>query len=139
MGGDAYTIEFECEAEDSKELLNELTKSPYGQRAIEFLNRAEFLPEETHKTSEELKAEAEKEVADRKRHEDGLKTIAKLETKRELLNNLRDKFGEKFVEDFEAWLKEKKRLAEEAKKREDDETETDDGIQPFRFGRQGRV
>lgn len=135
VGGEAYTIEFECEAEDSKDLLVELTKSPYGQRAIELLNRAEFLPEEQHKTAEELKAEAEKEEEERNKNEERLKALGSREGKRELLNDLKDKFGEKFVESFEAWLEEKKKLAEEAIKKEDEEDKDNDEVQPLHFGR----
>jgi len=144
-GGDAYTIEFECEAEDSKELLSELTKSPYGQRAIELLNRAEFLPEEKHKTAEELKVEAEKEMEERKKYEERLKQVAasaaSKEAKRELLNALRDKHGDKFVEEFEKWIKEREKIRKEAKEKKEEETEQNTGVQalgPF-HGRRGLI
>ena len=58
---DAYTVEFECVVDDSKELLSELTKSPLGKKAIDLLNASNFLPEAKIKSEEELRKEAEAE------------------------------------------------------------------------------
>ena len=107
MGGEAYTVEFECEAENGKDLVNELLGSPYGQRAIELLNRAEFLPEEKHKTQEELKAEAEREERERRAHEETLKERGRNEMMIKMLSKLRTLHGDKFVEEFAKALNKK--------------------------------
>ena len=101
MGGEAYTVEFECEAENSKDLMKELTGSPYGQRAIELLNRAEFLPEEKHKTQEELKAEADAEERQREAWEENLKDSGRKDAINKIFALLRRIYGDGFVKALE--------------------------------------
>lgn len=101
MGAETYTIEFECEAEHAKDLVKELTASPYGQRVIELLNEANFLPERPVKTQEELKAEAESEVKEREAHEEGVKESGRRDMMTKMLAKLRQLRGDDFVKAFE--------------------------------------
>lgn len=131
MGGEAYTVEFECIADEAKDLLIELVKSPYGQRAIELLNRAEFLPEEKHKTQEEIKTEAERETREREAYEKTLKERGRREMMYEVLRKMRELYGDEFVKKFEDALAGK----EEDKKKEEGEREVeiihlDEGREP---------
>jgi len=123
MGGEAYTVEFECESENAKDLIKELTGSPYGQRAIELLNRAEFLPEEQHKTKEELKAEADVEDREREAHEETLKERGRRETMSKMLSKLRELYGDEFVKIFEEALNKKESDVEPAVVRIEDNRE----------------
>lgn len=104
MGTEAYTVEFECEAENAKDLMKELVASPYGQRVIELLNEANFLPEKSPKTHEELKVEAEEEEKERTLHEEGLKERGRRDMMLKLLGKLRQLRGDKFVKAFEVAL-----------------------------------
>lgn len=104
MGAEAYTVEFECETEHAKDLLNELTASPYGQRLIELLNESKFLPEVSPKTTEELKVEAEAEEKYREEHEESLKERGRKNMMLEMLRKLRQLRGDGFVKAFEAAL-----------------------------------
>lgn len=101
MGGEAYTVEFECEAENAKDLLKELTSSPYGQRAIELLNRAEFLPEEKPESKEEMKVKAAKEEKERKDWEETLRDRGRKDAMLKVLIKLRKLYGDDFVKGFE--------------------------------------
>jgi len=73
---DAYTIEFECIAEDSADLIKELLKNPLGKRAIELINKAKFMPEEDVKTPEELRKEAEEEAERIRLHDEQVRKAA---------------------------------------------------------------
>ena len=127
MGGEAYTIEFECISEEAKELLNELMKSPYGQRVIELLTRAEFLPEEKHETQEEIKAKAEQETREREAREEQLKERGRKDVMYKVLAKLRELHGDEFVKKFEDALAGKK---EEKKEEEVEVVQVDDGREP---------
>lgn len=101
MGGEAYTVEFECESEKAEDLIKELVKSPYGQRAIELLNQANFLPERPPKTQEELKAEAQAEEKERGEWEEKIKERGRKEVMLKMLGKLRKLRGDEFVKAFE--------------------------------------
>lgn len=116
MGEEAYTVEFECEAEHAKDLLKELTASPYGQRLIELLNESKFLPDVSPKTTEELKIEAEAEEKYREEHEESLKERGRKNMMFKVLAKLRELHGDDFVKEFENALAGKK--AEENAKKE---------------------
>lgn len=119
MGGEAYTVEFECEAEQAKDLLKELTASPYGQRAIELLNDAKFLPEKPPKTHEELITEAETEEREREAHEEGLRERGRKDMMIKMLEKLRQLRGDDFVKAFEEALSMNEEGEESAKKFEE--------------------
>lgn len=104
MGGEMYTVEFECESEKAEDLIKELVKSPYGQRAIELLNDANFLPERPAKTQEELKVEAEEEQKDREIHEESLREHGRREVLLKVMAKLRRIRGDEFVKAFEEIL-----------------------------------
>lgn len=103
---EAFTLEFECTADEAKDLLKELTSSPYGQRLIQLLNESQFLPEVHNKTPEELKAEAEEEKTRIDAHDEYLKEIGRKESVGKLFDALRRHFGDDFVKDFEVKLDE---------------------------------
>lgn len=77
---EAYTVEFECETESSKDLLTELSSSPIGKRVIGLLDKAEFIPEYKEATAEEIKLEAEKEDTEIKEREEELREEGRKET-----------------------------------------------------------
>jgi len=111
---EAYTVEFEVEAENAKDLLKELTASPFGQRLIQLLNEAKFLPEVKTKTKEELKAEADKEDTEREEHEEQLRDRGRKEAIRKLFAALRERYGDNFVKDFEEGLNKTEETESEA-------------------------
>lgn len=117
-GKEAYTLEFECEVMEAKELLKELTSSPYGQRLIQLLNESKFLPEISNKTEEELKTEAEEEERRIKENDERLKEIGRKEACRNFLAELRKQHGDDFVKAFE------KAMEEAAKKEAEETTDT---------------
>lgn len=90
---EAYTIEFECIAEDSKELMKELTKNPLGQRAMQLIDQAGFMPEQSNKTPEELKAEAEKEEQTIKENVERIKRSARNDRDYEWKRLIGEKLG----------------------------------------------
>lgn len=92
---DAYTVEFECIVDDSKELITELIKTPIGKKAIELLNASNFLPEEKVKTEEELKMEAEAEGEEVKKREEELKEEGRREEREKWHKYLRKKYRKK--------------------------------------------
>jgi hypothetical protein len=65
---EAYTVEIECEADNAKDLAKELATCPYGEEIMDLLERAKFIPKSKIGSIAELKAEAEKEEADRKKN-----------------------------------------------------------------------
>ena len=119
MGAETYTIEFECESEHAKDLMKELTASPYGQRVIELLNEAKFLPERPVKTQEELKAEAESETKEREAHEEGVKESGRRDMMIKMLAKLRQLRGDGFVKAFEESLNANEEGEESVKKFEE--------------------
>jgi hypothetical protein len=70
---EAYTIEFECEADEAKNLLTELMSCPLGKKLSDLLNQADFLPEKKEMTEEEMKKQAEEEELAIKEREEKLK------------------------------------------------------------------
>jgi len=100
-GGEAYTVEFECEAENAKDLIKELTASPYGERLITLLNESKFLPEISPKTIEELKKEAKAEEKEREEHEEKVKDKGRKEGIIKMFAFLRKQFGDDFVKEVE--------------------------------------
>jgi len=113
---EAYTLEFEVEAEESKDLLNELTSSPYGQRLIELLNQAQFLPELIVKSKEEMKEEAEKEGEAIKQREKELKDKGARDGREDLLKFIKEEFGDETAKEIEGKYNEKKDKDEKAKR-----------------------
>ena len=101
---EAYTLEFEVEAEHAKDLMKELTASPYGQRLIDLLNEAKFLPEISPKTVEELKKEADAEEKEREEHEESLRERGRKDMMFKVLAKLRELHGDDFVKAFEEVL-----------------------------------
>jgi len=124
---DAYTIEFECIADESENLMKELTKTPLGERAIELINQANFMPEQSVDTAEEIKIKAEEEEKRIKEHEDKIKKQAeekgvdKRDTDWRVL--LRDKLGDEKADELIA--------AMESKTKEEKKEESDREIVPF--------
>lgn len=121
FGSEAYTVEFECEAENAKDLLQELMASPYGQRAIELLNQAEFLPEQTTKSSEELKNEALKEEKEIAEAREATKELGRAEGVNTFFRFLRDAYGDDFVKQVEEKMEEARVKEEEARKKVEQE------------------
>jgi len=107
-GTEAYTLEFEVETENSKELLKEITASPYGERLIQLLNQADFLPEQLIKTEEELKAEAKKEEEEIEKRQNELKEEGAEEGREELLEFIEETFGKELAKDVEGKYNKKK-------------------------------
>ena len=121
---DAYTLEFECVAERSEDLPNELTKTPLGQRAIELLNQANFMPETVQETQEELKAKAEQEEKEMAEHEEKIKEEAAkgaVSTRDYHWRRfIREKFGDDKMEEVASEIRkmdEEAKAAEEAAKK----------------------
>jgi hypothetical protein len=98
---EVYTLEFEVEAEHAKDLMKELTASPYGQRLIDLLNESKFLPEVSPKTTEELKKEADAEEKEREEHEESLRERGRKDMMFKVLAKLRELHGDDFVKAFE--------------------------------------
>jgi len=115
---EAYTLEFECEAIEAKDLLKELTSSAYGQRLIQLLNESKFLPDIPNKTEEELKAEAEDEGRRIRENNERLKEVGRKDACRRLFAELKKHYGEDFVKKFE------KDMEEAAKKEASETTDT---------------
>jgi regulator of protease activity HflC (stomatin/prohibitin superfamily) len=128
-GEEAYTLEFEVEAEESKDLVTELTSSPYGQRLIELLNMADFLPEIQVKTKDEIKAEAEAEEKAISEREEELKAEGKKKGIEELMEFINTTFGEEQAKEIEAKFNEKTE-EEEKKKKEKIVLIGDEGREP---------
>lgn len=120
---DAYTIEFECMADKSEDLMTELTKTPLGQRAIELINQARFMPENEPETQESLRAKAEQEAKEMAEHEEKIKEEA---AKSAVSSRdyhwkrfIREKFGDEKMEEVKAEIDkvdEESKSAKEAKK-----------------------
>jgi len=90
---EAFTAEFECEAENAKDLAKELAASPYGNDIAEMLKRAEFIPEAREETIEEAKIREAEEEKERLEHEEKLKEEGREEIRREVV-----KVREKYLE-----------------------------------------
>jgi hypothetical protein len=58
---EAYTIEFEVEAEEARELMSELAKCPLGSKLNALLDQAQFLPDENSPSAEEIRKREEEE------------------------------------------------------------------------------
>ena len=58
---EAYTIEFEVEAEEARELMSELAKCPLGSKLNALLDQAQFLPDENGPSAEEIRKREEEE------------------------------------------------------------------------------
>lgn len=110
---ESYTVEFECIADDSKELMSELTKTPLGIRAMELLNQGEFLPETKPKTEEELQIEAKAE-------EEALKV-----REEELREEGREQVREKYIE----YIKKKRSPNKDEEADEQDVKEEEEKVQ----------
>ena len=113
VGSEAYTLEFECTADEAKDLLKELTSTPYGQRLIQLLNTSQFLPEIPNKTEDELRAEAEDEEIRIERNAEKLKEIGRRDATSKFFTELRKHYGDDFVKEFEIALEEDKKKEEE--------------------------
>lgn len=124
---EAYTVEFEVETEQAKDLITELTNSPYGQRIIELLNEAKFLPEVQTKTSEELKAEAIEEEKERLEREENLMEEGRRKGLNKLFKTLRETYGDGFVKSLEEKLKKKEDEEKIVEAASNESTESDDG------------
>ena len=99
-GNEAFTLEFECEVEEAKDLLTELTSTAYGRCLINLLNTSKFLPEIPTKSKDELKAEAKEEEERIEKNEERLKRIGRREGRNKFTDELRKHFGENFVQKF---------------------------------------
>lgn len=128
-GEEAYTLEFEVEAEESKDLLTELTSSPYGQRLIDLLNQAQFLPEVVVKTEEEMKVEAEAEEKAIVEREKELKEEGRKEGIEKLMEFIENEFGHETAKEIEAKYNEKEE-EDRRKKKEKITLIGDDGKEP---------
>jgi hypothetical protein len=99
-----YTVEIECEAEDSGKLAMELAKCPYGEEIVALLKRAEFLPLETTVTN--IKEEAEKEMIEVKRHDEELRQGGRDEMFKAIIEELHNSKGTKKATDLVVKFKE---------------------------------
>jgi len=88
---EAYTVEFECEAENARDLPNELASSILGQRAMDLIQRAEFLPEGTPTDIELMKQQAEKEAEELKKREEQLREEGRREVRKKYLDYIAKK------------------------------------------------
>lgn len=139
---DAYTIEFECVADDSSKLLNELSKSPLGKNAICLLNQAHFMPEQKVQTDEELRRAAEEEEKQIKEHEEKLMEEGREEGRKELrekyVSYIREKEPERLAIDIQSEVEEDKKEDESKGELPKTDENHENAIQPVRRFRRFR-
>ena len=121
---EAYTAEIECVADTASDLEKELTACPYGERIMDLLERAEFIPEKPKGTEAELKAEAEQEDAELKKREEELREEGRQEVREKYINYLRGKRKIKAAEVLEE-LAEKEEQDSEQNRDEEEEPQND--------------
>lgn len=123
-----YTIEFECIADNARDLAKELAACPLGARTIELIERAKFLPEQSEKTIEDMKKEADEEEQERIRHDEELREEGRAEIREKDILFLRSKKKGKAAD----LLQELSGIEEEEiKTKEDEEEETVEGTDAF--------
>jgi DNA mismatch repair ATPase MutS len=110
---EAYTVEIECEADNAKDLAKELATCPYGEEIMDLLERAKFIPKSKIGSIAELKAEAEKEEADRKKMEERLREEGREEIREKYIVHLRNKNKLRAAEILDELVEEEKAKLEE--------------------------
>jgi hypothetical protein len=99
---DDYTVEFECIADDSAKLAQELSKCPLGEKVMALLDRAEFLPEAKQMTEEDMKAEAAEEEKARVAREEELREEGRKEVRDKYVEYIKGKRKPKRSEEEES-------------------------------------
>ena len=125
---EAFTAEFECEAENAKDLAKELAASPYGNDIAEMLKRAEFIPESREETLEEAKIREAEEEKERLEHEEKLKEEGREEIRKEVV-----KVREKYLEYIKSKRPVIEKTEEEKSEHEEPQNERDERVGPKGF------
>ena len=83
-----YTVEFEIEAYEAKDLLGEIQNCPYGTNIIDFLDKAEFVPKKSH---EQLLKEKKQAVLKQKKHDEEMIEKGRQEVRKKWVAHIRKK------------------------------------------------